>query len=176
MKKRTTLISVIVVVLILTTMIIFAAGSEDDPLITKSYLEAELEKINAHTDESINALRVELKDYFETLSGNSGQGQTGGEDDPTPNTETGLKFKPVKIEKEKSIFFEEGSEFILRSGNAKIIDPTGNGLPDLTNGSNLQDNVPLPLNHYILSPRDDGRGISAESQIWIMIKGGYRIK
>ncbi|MGQ9824707.1 MAG: hypothetical protein ACUVSK_06890, partial [Desulfotomaculales bacterium] len=65
-----------------------------------------------------------------------------------------------------------GTEFIVRTGSARVVDPTGNGIPDLTAGANVDDGSAAALNHLFLIPRADGRGIRAQSPVIIMYRGG----
>lgn len=65
-----------------------------------------------------------------------------------------------------------GTEFIVRSGNAVIVDPVGSGIPDLTAGTNGANGHPAARDHLFLVPRADGRGIRAQSAVIIMYRGG----
>ncbi len=93
--------------------------------------------------------------------------------DEKPSSSAGVKFAPIHFDSGETIIFKEGTEFILRSGEAKIIDPTKNGLADVTVGTNLVDGNALPIDHMLLCPRSDGRGVYCNTEIWIMIKGDY---
>jgi hypothetical protein len=50
------------------------------------------------------------------------------------------------------------------------------GLSDLTAGKDLAATFALSKNHLMLVPRNDGRGISAATDIWVMVKGTYSIE
>lgn len=65
-----------------------------------------------------------------------------------------------------------GTELIVRTGSAVIIDPTGSGVPDLTSGTNVSNGETATLNHLFLVPRADGRGIRAQSPVIVMFRGG----
>lgn len=65
-----------------------------------------------------------------------------------------------------------GTEFIIRSGNAVIVDPVGSGIPDLTAGTNAANGHPAARDHLFLIPRADGRGIRAQSAVIVMYRGG----
>lgn len=65
-----------------------------------------------------------------------------------------------------------GTEFIIRSGNAVIVDPTGSGIPDLTAGASCANGQKAARDHLFLVPRADGRGIRAQSAVIIMYRGG----
>lgn len=87
-----------------------------------------------------------------------------------------LIFQPVKLEGGKTMILDEGTELVLRIGSAKTIVPGINGISDLTGGTDLVSGKTVPKNHLLLAPRSDGRGIKAETEIWVMVKGSYIIK
>ncbi len=70
-----------------------------------------------------------------------------------------------------------GTEFILRGGKATAYGDPKNGIPDLTGGIDIPIGKPIPLNHLLLFPRDDGRGIKITAgPAFVMIRGPYSIK
>lgn len=68
-----------------------------------------------------------------------------------------------------------GCEVILRSGKATAIVSKSGGITDVTGGIDLKEKEAVPLNHHLIIPRDDGRGFSASSKSFIMVKGKYTI-
>ena len=64
-----------------------------------------------------------------------------------------------------------GTELLIRRGDAVVVDGTGNGIPDLTGGTDLQAKQKVPLNHLLLIPRDDGRGFIATGSVVVMYRG-----
>lgn len=139
MKK---LLAVVTVLVVLAGFSIVAGaatttpGSENDPVVTKSYVDAQI-KANAGAAKSYEAVFV-----------NAGKKVLGG----------------------------DGSEIILRSGEAKSLASGINGIADLTGGKDLMGDQAIIQNHLLLVPRNDGRGIIATTDIWIMVKGGYTIQ
>ncbi|MGI6751238.1 MAG: hypothetical protein ACOX4U_01280 [Anaerovoracaceae bacterium] len=85
-------------------------------------------------------------------------------------------FTAVKIPAGKKLIGGEGAEFILRSGEAKAIDNGIDGVSDITGGSDLKTGQDIARNHLLLIPRDDGRGIAASNELWVMIRGTYFIQ
>lgn len=71
---------------------------------------------------------------------------------------------------------KEGTQIILRSGEATAIGNASNGVSDLTSGQDLMTGAPLSANHLLLIPREDSRGIAATTEIWVMVSGGYTIQ
>ena len=53
------------------------------------------------------------------------------------------------------------------SGDARIADLTG--------GADLMTGASVELNHLLLVPRNDGRGITAVTDIWVMVRGEYNV-
>jgi hypothetical protein len=85
-------------------------------------------------------------------------------------------FEVLFVQAGKTILGKEGTELILRSGTALAIDNGANGLSDLTVGSELMGGLSVEKNHLIVIPKEDGRGITAKTDIYVMIKGGYTLK
>lgn len=84
-------------------------------------------------------------------------------------------FSPISLTAGQKLIGGEGCEIILRSGEATAIDNGANGISDLTDGKDLITGNWVFLNHLLLVPRSDGRGIKATTDIWVMVKGEYSI-
>jgi hypothetical protein len=69
-----------------------------------------------------------------------------------------------------------GTEIIVRRGQAVVIDPAGNGIPDITAGVDIYAGSTTPNNHLLIIPRDDGRAVGAKSDIVVMYRGGASIQ
>lgn len=147
MNRKNMIVIFVAIALIVTTAAVGAAGyepgSSEDPVVTKSYVDAQIAALKNDMD--------------------SGKG--GG----------GSVFTPVFVEAGKKLIGGEGTELILRSGGALAIAPGEDGLSDLTGGKDLKGTFAVTRNHLLLIPRDDGRGISAATDIWVMVKGTYKI-
>lgn len=142
MKK---IITALVIVISLFSLTVFAAaaadtpGSEDDPVVTKSYVDSQIAQI-----------------------------ENGGGSSSTYNA--------VQLNAGQRLIGKEGTELILRSGEATAIDNGANGVSDLTGGADLMTGYYVVQNHLLLIPRNDGRGIQATTEIWVMVRGGYTIQ
>lgn len=88
----------------------------------------------------------------------------------------GFVFQPVSLDAGDKLIGGEGTEIILRSGEAKAITNGTNGISDLTSGKDLSQGAAISQNHLLLVPRADGRGISAVTGTWVLIKGSYTIQ
>ncbi len=69
-----------------------------------------------------------------------------------------------------------GTEIILRSGEATAIDNGANGVSDMTAGKDLMTGQSVGQNHLLLVPKDDGRGIQALTDLFVMVRGAYTIQ
>ncbi|WP_202079390.1 hypothetical protein [Caldalkalibacillus salinus] len=132
-------------------------GTAEDPLITKSYMDEKVAEIKAE-------LRAEL-------SADTGHG--GGD-----GTTSGSSPMVVeRLEEGQKLIGEAGTEIIVRTGQANgIIGPGGDGIPDVTAGNDIR-GTNIPLNHLLLIPRSDGRGIEViKGPSHVMIRGNYEIE
>ncbi len=149
-----------VIVLFGATVVFSEPGSEGDPLVTLSYVEKKIDQ---------------LKYYVDTkLSGTSN----------TPNT----TWEVVEVAAGKSLICKDGTEIILRSGDARSISKISieikngveiiidNGLTDVTDGKDLKMDELISQDHLLIIPRDDGRGANTITRCFFLVKGDYDIK
>lgn len=81
----------------------------------------------------------------------------------------------VQIKAGQTLTAEAGAEIILRSGQATVVEMT-NGLADVTEGKDLINGAAVPLNHLLIVPRSDGRGIKASTDGFVMVRGVFAVK
>ncbi len=141
-----------------------APGTADDPVVTKSYVDQQIQK----------AL-------------NGGGGTTTPTKPTTPTNPTNPaqpsqgtdEVKNVALKPGKILIADAGAEFIVRSGNAVIYTEDSNGVADLTDGKDLLNGQVAPKNHLLSFPRE-GRGIQVKegqkNGLIVMVRGGYTIK
>lgn len=164
-------------------------GSNQDPLVTKSYVDMKItqalenitasstatastgDSTNISNDSDLNDRLIELEnrlkvfeqDYNYTSSAMSGQIEK-------------TKFNVIQLYKGQKMLTGEGTEFILRAGIANAISGPGGDLSNLTTGLNVENNSKLNINHLIISSRDDGRGLVVISDtVWVLVKGIYKV-
>ena len=161
MKNRKTLKSLLVMVLlvaIIAALQLIPAfanpGDANDPLVTQRYV-----------DERIAALTAEI-DQLRGIINNIAPGsvEAGGV----------VPFAPVNIPAGSTLIADAGAEFIVRSGTATAVSGA-DGMVNVTAGVDIINGMDIPANNLLLVPRSDGRGFFAETDTWIMIKGGFSI-
>lgn len=82
----------------------------------------------------------------------------------------------VQVSAGQKLLGKGGTELILRSGEATAIDNGANGVSDMTAGKDLMTGQSVGQNHLLLVPKDDGRGIQAITDLFIMVRGSYTIQ
>ncbi|MFZ5596407.1 MAG: hypothetical protein ACOY31_05275 [Bacillota bacterium] len=146
---------VIPVIVVLAGVLLFGAalagaagagdpGSASDPLVTKSYIDA---RVNELVKEKVDSA---LKDY---------------------KTENTSSWEVVNLSPGQRVECEAGTELIVRAGTTLVVDPVGSGIPDVTEGSNIRAGKKVALDHLLIIPRTDGRGVDAQSKAIIMYRG-----
>jgi hypothetical protein len=103
----------------------------------------------------------------------------GSETDPVVTksyVDSRVTYIPVRLDAGQKLIGDEGTEIILRSGEATAIDNGLNGVSDITGGLDLLTGNKVTINHLLLIPRKDGRGISVSTEAWVMIRGNYTIQ
>ena len=154
MKKTKHLISAFLCCVFgMFTVALAEPGTSDDPLISKSYIE--------------NQLMPEIRRYVESrLAELSGGG----------NGTSGASFEVVEVKQGSEVICSAGTELILRMGKAGVIATEKGGVADTTGGYDLANGEAMPSNHLLIVPVSDGRGVRADTDIILMIKGGYSIR
>ncbi len=105
--------------------------------------------------------------------------EPGGSGDPLVTqsyVDQYVQWKVVELEKGQVLKGQAGLEFVVRRGQALVIDPVGNGIPDLTSGTDISAGSLAAQNHLMLIPREDGRGIKAASPVVAIYRGGALIQ
>ena len=158
MKNKNMIILLIAGLLLALSLSITAfaestAGTSADPVVTKSYVDAQIE-----------SLKAQLK------SGDSDNASASS------GVSAPAAFTPVHVEEGQSLIGGEGTELVVRSGEALAIDNGADGVSDLTSAKDLKGGTKVGLNHLLLVPRNDGRGLKCASACWIMVKGSYTIQ
>lgn len=152
-------------------------GSEADPIVTQSYVELKSEQTKYYIDnlltknnQEIAALKAQLEEKNQEilkLQEQVKQFAAGGGDGG---------FQVVLLNKDKSLLAGSGAELIIRSGKVTAIKGTNGGLANVTSAKDLNTGDAVVLNNLLISSRDDGRGVKAVVDSYLLIRGAYTIK
>lgn len=143
----------------------FQAGSENDPVVSRSYLEERLRQIQDNdafqvSDELLSFIVDEVvRQVLEVPI-------------ETPST----MYRAVSVNDGQIIIGQEGTEIVLRSGSGVVYTEVQNGLANITTGEEVFYGAEVGLNNMLIVPRGDGRGVRVTSPSWFIIKGEYTIK
>ena len=135
-------------------------GGEDDPLVTLSYINQVLKpQMEADILKKIAGQDIKISDI-------------------SPAASPSLEYQVVTMKKGELLLPKNSIELIVRPGSkAVIVSPIKeNGLLDMTDGAELLDGKSAPINHMLIVPRADGRGIRITTDIaYVMVRGEYEI-
>lgn len=174
-QGRLYLLGAIMVVMLLAGHIVsagdFQPGSQEDPLVTLSYVEQRNEQLKYYSDQrdqELNALIQQngqriaaLEERIESL--------------PITGNQT-ASLEIVTLATGQKLIAEAGTEIILRGGQATAIQSQLGGLSDVTGGRDIKQDELVPANHLLLVPRSDGRGVKAVTECILMVRGQYVIQ
>lgn len=160
--KRTGIVFGAVVILFGATVAFSEPGSELDPLVTLSYVEKKIEQLKNYVDQNVSG-------------SNTGTAVNGS-------------WVVVEVPAGKSLICKDGTEIILRSGEARSISKISreirngveiiidNGLTDVTEGKDLKTDQFISKDHLLIIPRDDGRGAYCTTNSFFLVKGSYEVR
>lgn len=84
-------------------------------------------------------------------------------------------FSVVNLSAGQMLIGHAGCEIILRMGTATVLATEKGGLCDVTVGGDWPHGSPVPANHNLIVPVSDGRGVKADTDIILMVKGTYTL-
>lgn len=143
------------------------AGSEDDPLVTLSYLNGTF-------------LNQILKQIDQKIAAQNGQNTNSSGFQPQPsdensNSQDAGAFTVVTLSDKQVLTGKIGCEVMLRIGSAICVSDSTPGLIDETSGVILENSNALVRNHLYMMTID-GRGVRATAEtVKLMVRGGYQI-
>ena len=175
-------VAVIILAVIICSRVPASAspGDASDPLVSKSYVDGQFDllralignaQVNPGTGGSLEReLAVaEVLAYIEAV-----YGETLRQIMAEPSYEEKNAFEIIQTKRGQTLIALAGAEVILRSGGAVAVSGE-NGFCDITAGADIQNGTAVKLNHLLLTPRSDGRGMRFTDDSFLMIKGGYYI-
>jgi hypothetical protein len=152
-------------------------GSEADPVVTQSYVELKSEQTKYYIDNLITKSSQEIADLKTQLEQKNQEilklQETVNELSAGGGSEG---FQVVLLNKDKTLLTGAGAELIVRSGKVTAVKGTNGGLANVTSAKDLNTGEAVVLNHLLISSRDDGRGIKAGIDSYLLIRGTYTIK
>ena len=165
MKKNRWFLRLLALLLIsgalsMTVSLAAEAGSDQDPLVTLSYLnETFMDQLMKKVDEKIAARNSQLLQ------------QSGG----GTGSASSVEFQVVTLSKGQTLTGDIGCEVMLRIGTASCVSPSNPGLIDESAAVTLNNSGALVTNHLYMMTIE-GRGVKATSgTVKLLVRGGYTI-
>ncbi|WP_054942277.1 hypothetical protein [Paenibacillus ihuae] len=141
-------------------------GTADDPVVTKSYVDQQIQKALQGGTISTQAPTATATPVATAAPSSS----------PAPSSNEVII---VDVKPGQTLIAGAGAEFIVRAGKAVIYSQDSNGVADLTDGTDLANGLAAPSNHLLSFPRD-GRGITVQEGqtlgLVVMVRGSYTLK
>ncbi len=162
-KKTAKLAAIFAVCMVLSVFAFAADGAYDstkDPIAARSYVDSEIDKLEA----KIAELESELQ--------------------KVKTSNNGLAYTMKTLNKGQKIYAKDTAlEIIVRSGTATVVSPfveefKSQGLSDITTGKELYNGAVAPFNDLLLIPvGGDKRGLEIKSdKAVLLVRGDYEIK
>jgi len=167
MKKNRWFLRMMVMLLIsglltMTAAVASEAGTDDDPLVTLSYLkETFMDDVMKKVDEKIAARNNQIaQEMGGQIIGGAGVADT---------------FMVVTLTNGQVLTGDIGCEVMLRVGTAVCVSPSAPGMIDETNAGILNNSGALVQNHLYMMTIE-GRGVMATADTTkLLVRGGYSI-
>ncbi|MNB82539.1 hypothetical protein D3C75_293520 [compost metagenome] len=144
-------------------------GTADDPVVTKSYVDQQIQK----------ALQGGGTAATQAPVATATPAATSAPVATTAPVQSGEAVEIVDVKPGQTLIAGAGAEFIVRAGKAVIYSQDSNGVADLTAGADLLNGTAAPSNHLLSFPRD-GRGITVQEGqtlgLVVMVRGAYTLK
>ena len=159
---RILVLLVLVGVLSMTVTLAAEPGSDNDPLVTLSYLnETFMESIMQKVDQKIADRNSQIAQQLGAQTGN-----TSG---------TAASFTVVTLSNGQTLTGDIGCEVMLRVGTAVCVSPSSPGLIDESSAAALNNGGALVQNHLYMMTIE-GRGVKATAATTkLLVRGSYTI-
>jgi hypothetical protein len=140
-------------------------GSDGDPVVSKSYVDSNI---------TAQAQQLQLlQDKFNQLQKDLIALKT---QTPTPTVSSTSKgYEVVSIDVGQKLLPGIGTEIVMISGKGNSLKGQNGGLIDTTAAKQIVTVTSILLNHVLISPANDGRGIIATAKSSILVRGSYKI-
>jgi len=189
-KSRKTGIIILLAVIVVLSAVIFSAadgltpGSEQDPIVTQSYVEQKSEQLKYYIDSLIATVNGDNNAQAQEIAGLKAELELKNQEiaqlkEAVNNVSESAagRFQVVEMNKNQILIAGEGAEIIPRSGKFSAIYGANGGLSDITSAKDLKNAEAIVMNHMLIASRGDGRGVKAlADKSFLIIKGTYTLQ
>ena len=164
MKKNRWLLRMIGLLLVsaaMTMAVAAAPGTDEDPLVTLSYLTQNyMNELLGRMDEKIAQRNEQVVQALSEKNGNSTTAET---------------FAVVRMKKGQKLTGSTGCEVLLRGGSLTCVADSYPGLVDQTTSGILSNGQTLTPNHLYMMTTDGRAVAAAADNTVLMVRGTYKI-
>ena len=161
-------------------------GSAADPLVSKSYVDQLVAKLadKAYVDQKtagfadkayVDQATSQLADKSYVSQAINGMATKSYVDMKLAEATAATAYQVVNVPKGAAIIGQSGTEIVLRGGKATAIVSAKGGVLDATGGADLYQGEAVKPNHMLVIPVSDGRGLLAQTDMILIVKGPYTI-
>jgi len=146
-------------------------GSQEDPLVTLSYLEQVFKpQLISEMETSIEAAKQAAdSDFSQKIAAI----ETAIADAPDLVT-SAQSYSVVRMAKGEVLKGSVGTELMLRIGSANCYAESATGIIDITMAKTLENGNAMQTNHMYMVTIE-GRGMTATSDVMVLVRGAYTI-
>ncbi len=177
MKIKTRIITMLAIIIggLFSFGVVAAAtggyGSSSDPLITLSYItDIFMPEMETTIDSTVEAKSTEISSKLDATIAELETKYNEASDAAAAST-----YTVISMSAGQKLVGVKGCEIMLRIGNAYCTAPASPGLIDTSTSGILENKGYLVKNHMYMVTID-GRGIQAEDDIMIIVRGDYTIE
>ena len=171
-KKWTALCAALTLTTLCGGAALAAVGDQNDPLVTKSYLDQTvIPNIVSQVETKAAARQTELQNSFSALIEQYKQeiasmGTGGG---------SGASYTLVTLTSGQTMALEVGCEVMLRVGTATVTAATSPALIDVSTGGTINNGASLTKNHLYMATIADRTIKPTASTVKLLVRGGYTV-
>lgn len=163
-------------------------GSEQDPLVTRSYVDQRIAALIAGGgipaagvpivgapagSEEVARLQKDVGELTHFII----DALTGVERLGARINALEAGYVVVEVPAGRTLLLHGGSEVIVRSGVATAVQGTQGGLANVTTGTDIKGGTVVNNQHLLISSRSDGRGLRmGNSTVFLLVRGGYTLQ
>ena len=152
-------------------------GSQEDPLVTLSYLsDTFLGQLLGKVDEEITQRDQEVLEKVEkNIDAATEEILDAVDGADTVGNASAAVYQEVTLSAGQVLYGSAGCEVMLRGGSATCVSSGKStpGLVDITGGGTINDGTALQTNHLYTMTAD--RGVKAADAVTLLVRGSYTI-
>jgi hypothetical protein len=154
-------------------------GTTADPLVSKSYVDQLVASLasKSYVDQVTSgaASKAYVDQAVSVLNDHSYVDQAVAPKADKEYVDGKTSFAVVSVPQGSTLLGQSGTEIVLRGGKATAVVTAKGGVLDATGGTDLYQGQAIAPNHLLVIPVSDGRGLTAQTDVILIVKGSYTV-